>query len=152
MSRLPPLALTQKWRHLRWDERVSLVQAALAVPAMALSLRVFGFNRVRQWVDRTAATRRVRQWMSADAVRVSVVSVNRVKRHSLFGGNCLSQSLALAWMMRRRGVTPTLRLGVSLTESRLDAHAWIEFEGRVLNDTQDVHTRFTPFIEKSGAR
>ena len=152
MSRLSPLALTRKWRHLRWDERVGFVQAALAVPGMALSLRVFGFNRVRQWVERTTATRGGRQWVSDDVVRISVISVNRVKRYSLFGGNCLSQSLTLAWMMRRRGLAPALRLGVSLRASQLDAHAWIEYEGRVLNDTQDVHTRFTPFIEKSGAR
>ncbi len=31
-----------------------------------------------------------------------------------------------------------------------DAHAWVELNGRVLNDTQDVHTRFTPFASTSG--
>lgn len=150
MSGLSALALTRKWRDLGWDERAGLAEAVLAVPAMALSLRVFGFSRVRGWVDRTSARPAVRPPTPADAVRVSVVSVNRVKQYSAFRGNCLSQSLALTWLLRRRGLSPALQLGVRLTGPQLDAHAWVEFEGRVLNDTQDVHSRFTPLTAKPG--
>jgi hypothetical protein len=27
----------------------------------------------------------------------------------------------------------------------LEAHAWVEFHGVILNDSQDVHLRFPPF-------
>jgi hypothetical protein len=69
-----------------------------------------------------------------------------VKHYSVFPGNCLSQSLTLSWLLRRRGLEPTLRLGVRLLEQKLDAHAWVVYDGRVLNDTQDVAERFTPLL------
>lgn len=111
---------------------------------MHVAVRVIGFNRLQQWVARTP----IRSQPTAHCVRTCVVSINRVKRFSLLPGNCLSQSLALNRLLRQRGIEPALRLGVRLTGPRFDAHAWVEHDGRVLNDTQDVHTRFTPLTEK----
>jgi len=152
MNERPALLLARKWWLLSRDEHVALVQAALAVPAVALSLRVIGFNRVQRWLERASARRGAPQPPAEAVVRISVLSLNRVKQYSLFRGNCLSQSLALAWLLRRRGLTPTLRLGVRRPGPRLDAHAWVEFEGRVLNDTEDVHTRFAPLSARPESR
>jgi hypothetical protein len=119
------------------------------VPFMHLAVRIVGFNSLQKWVLRTPAVHG--HPPDAEALRVCVVSVNRVKRFSLFPGNCLSQSLALVRLLREQGVTADLRLGARLTGTKFDAHAWVEYDGRVLNDTHDVHTRFTPFVEKTGS-
>lgn len=152
--RRSPRRMWRKWRQLSSDERRTLAQAVWLVPAMHIVVRVAGFNRLQAWLNRLTpqapgdtSPRSVQQ-----VLRVAVDSVNRVKRFSPLPGNCLSQSLALTRLLRRRGVGPALRLGVRFTGPTFEAHAWVEYNGRVLNDTQDVHTRYTPLVEKPGAR
>ena len=142
--------LWSKWWRLGRDERRALRHALLLVPAMHVAVRVVGFNRLQRWVATTPATGR--PLSTTDALRVSVLGINRVKRFSLLTGNCLSQSLALERMLRRRGVGPALQLGVRLTGPKFEAHAWVEYDGRVLNGTQDVHTRFTPLAPTTSGK
>ena len=145
------LTAARKWREIGWDERVMFLQALLMVPAMHTVVRVVGFNWLHQRTARgTPPSARVTS-PNPQTVRLCVVSINRVKRYSLFRGNCLSQSLALASLLGRRGIQSSLRLGVRMTDSKFDAHAWVELDGRVLNDTQDVHTRFTPLVANPDA-
>lgn len=132
----------QQWRRLHRDERVALQQAVLLIPTMHIVVRLVGFNRLQAWIERPRANART---AAAEVVRCCTLAVNRARRYAPYRGNCLSQSLTLLYMLRCRGVAPALRLGVRLNEARLDAHAWVEFDGRVLNDSQDVHTRYAPF-------
>ncbi len=141
-----------KWRRLSRDERRTFMLALVMVPAMHVIVRVIGFNQLQQRIANTAPPAGHASGDTARSLRTCVVSINRVKRFSILRGNCLSQSFALIWLLRRRGIDPTLRLGARLTESKFDAHAWVEYDGRVLNDTQDVHTRFTPLVRKPDAR
>lgn len=46
---------------------------------------------------------------------------------------CLTQSLALRWMLARHGCVAILNLGVrNPLGGRLQAHAWLEVDGRVI--------------------
>jgi hypothetical protein len=38
-----------------------------------------------------------------------------------------------------------LRIGIRKHGDRLEAHAWVELHGAVLNDTRNVGERFAPF-------
>ncbi|MBP8273969.1 MAG: lasso peptide biosynthesis B2 protein [Acidobacteria bacterium] len=139
----------QQWRRLSAAERIAFAQASAMVPLMALTVRVVGFKRLHAWIERTS-TAGPTLAPEAQSLRRCVVSVHRTGRYAPYRGNCLSQSLTLIWLLRRHGLRPTLRLGVKVSDAKLDAHAWVELNGRVLNDTQDVHTRFTPFASTSG--
>jgi hypothetical protein len=145
------LSAAPKWRRLSNDERRTFIHAALLVPALHVAVRLAGYNRLHGWVIATPAGTTRPAPPSAHALRTCVVSINRVKRFSPVGGNCLSQSLALARLLRRHGFEPALRLGVRLNDAKFEAHAWIELDGRVLNDTQDVHTRFRPLTAATGS-
>ncbi len=48
-------------------------------------------------------------------------------------------------MMRRRGIGTELRIGARKDNECFEAHAWVEIDGAVLNDTEDVDNRFSPF-------
>ena len=48
-------------------------------------------------------------------------------------------------MLRGRGIVGELRYGARTADGKLEAHAWVELNGRVLNDRQDVETRFARF-------
>ena len=67
---------------------------------------------------------------------------------------CLPRSLALHWMLRRRGIESTLRIGVRKRGDHLEAHAWVEQGGQPLLDDADVGLQFAPFRldETSAAR
>ena len=57
---------------------------------------------------------------------------------------CLSRSLALCWFLRRQGVAAEVQLGVRPRPGGLEAHAWVVWQGAVLNDSPDVAQRYTP--------
>jgi hypothetical protein len=63
------------------------------------------------------------------------------------GATCLVRSLTLAHLLLELGHDPALKIGVRPGEKpsgepALDAHAWVELHGAVLNDSDDVATRF----------
>ena len=71
--------------------------------------------------------------------------VNIAAGHSLFAASCLHRSLVLWWLLGREGFASDLRLGAQKAEGQFEAHAWVEYQGTVLNDTEDVHQRFATF-------
>ncbi len=62
-----------------------------------------------------------------------------------FRARCLERSLALWRLLRRRRMAAELRIGVRKSERDLEAHAWVELAGRVVNDRADVHRRYAAF-------
>jgi len=55
---------------------------------------------------------------------------------------CLSRSLVLWALLRAQGVDSELRFGVRRVGDDLEAHAWVEHQGRPLNDAGDVDLHF----------
>lgn len=55
---------------------------------------------------------------------------------------CLQRSLALCLWLEAHGLSPRLRIGVRKDGPRLDAHAWVECQGRVINDGPMVEKEF----------
>ncbi len=47
---------------------------------------------------------------------------------------CLTRSIALSWMLARRGVRPALQIGVKNDSGKLQAHAWVEWQGHALQE------------------
>ncbi|HEX5831462.1 MAG TPA: lasso peptide biosynthesis B2 protein, partial [Gemmatimonadaceae bacterium] len=79
----------------------------------------------------------------ARALRLARV-VELAARHGVASGNCLSRSLTLLDLMAREGLGGELRIGVRTGDGGIDAHAWVELDGRVLNDGADVDRHFAP--------
>ena len=73
-----------------------------------------------------------------------VTAVDRAGRY-VPGGTCLPKSLALAWMLRRRGVSAAVRIGVR-TAGGFEAHAWVEVEGVALPAPDGAADRFAAIM------
>ena len=59
---------------------------------------------------------------------------------------CLTNALAVQFLLGRRGYSTVLRIGVAKKDgSALEAHAWLEHEGEVLLGGVDSPQRFTSF-------
>jgi hypothetical protein len=48
-------------------------------------------------------------------------------------------------MLRLKGLTSDLCLGVRQEGGTLQAHAWVEMEGTVLNDSENVREQYAAF-------
>lgn len=125
-------------------------QAAILLPLLAAALHRWGLRRVIDALARLPA--RTSPTVQPDvALNRARRAVARAAAHSFRRANCLERSLALWFMLRRRGVAADLRIGVRRRPGRksgaraLDFHAWIEHDGVVLNDVADVRARFACF-------
>lgn len=128
-------------------DRLLAIQLLALLPALAAALRACGFRRVYTALGRMSA-RRARRGAgrgagAAECVAAVVVHVNR---HALpYQSKCLLESLSLWFLLRRRGFPADLVLGARTLLGPLEAHAWVELDGRVLNDTADVRDVYEPF-------
>ena len=57
---------------------------------------------------------------------------------------CLRRSVTLLRELRRRGMGATLHIGVRKTAGEVEAHAWVEVAGEVVNDDPDVVGTYLP--------
>lgn len=70
-----------------------------------------------------------------DRARQLAAAVRRAGRLAPVGPSCLTRSLALKELLDARGLEGArVRVGVRREESRFEAHAWVEYAGRVLDD------------------
>jgi hypothetical protein len=125
-------------------ERATLLRALVWLPLVALQLRLRGFDAASRVARRVGA----RSDRAPDP-RATARLVATAARHGLHRGNCLSQSLTLQRLLARNGIAAELRIGARRAGEKLEAHAWVEHEGRPLNDGADVAQRFPPFDLRS---
>jgi hypothetical protein len=118
-----------RWRRLSRDQRLLTLEAAAAVAIVTSLLPLIGVKRLM----RAAATN-----LGTPSNRIQaeecVVAMDRAGRY-VPGATCLTKSLALGWMLRRRGVDVVVRIGARRKPS-FSAHAWIERDGQPLTTTQ----------------
>ena len=123
-----------------------MLLAAMAwSPLFWFGLRLLGLHRFRSWLIRDRISGQGNSSQD-EIIRVAGL-VNIAARRAPFPSTCLSRSLLLTWILRRRGVGTDMRIGVRVTQGILDAHAWVEYAGMPINDRPDIAREFAPFSE-----
>ena len=128
-------------------ERTVLLQALGLLPLVAISLKFWGLRRTQNALARLLPTPVISQ-QSAERLPQVLATARMVRvaaRLSTPWANCLKKSLVLWWLLRRQGISSNMRIGVRREQENFVAHAWVEYDGLVLNDTQDVRSRFVMF-------
>lgn len=114
------------------DHRL-FVEALVTLGVVRSALGVTSFRRVASWVTRLSGVERVPDPQTVDRIVWLVTATGR-----MLGCLCLVRSMALSRMLARRGVVTELRIGVHTESGVLSAHAWVERDGRVLDDGTDT--------------
>jgi hypothetical protein len=112
------------------------------LPLFWLALRLVGVQRLQARLHRKAQPDNP---PALDELRRTGALVNAAALRVLGADNCLTRSLYLWWLLRRRGVRCELRIGVRMTDGALEAHAWVEHGGVPVNDRPDVGDHFPAF-------
>ena len=138
----------RNYRRLSAREKHLLLLAMLLLPLVVVVHRALGLRRTRLALDTIGPTIGCSAQSAPECARL-VWSVSRIvgiaSRRCVLTPTCLQQSLFLHWWLARLGIASSLRIGVRKRNGMLEAHAWVEFLGRALNDPPDVTEQFAPF-------
>lgn len=69
-------------------------------------------------------------------------SVRLAARLHFFAAACLPRSIVLADMLRARGFNAAVLLGVTKVDTRLASHAWVEVNGVMVAEPENVELDF----------
>ena len=139
----------RKWQDLGRPERLLLVQAVLLLPLTRVALRLLGLRRWQAALARLAPRPQnpAGRARAAEGQRAEATArmVQAAARQRLCRASCLPQALVVWWLLRRQGIVGDLRIGVRRQNGRLAGHAWVEHDGRPLNDREENCRLFTLF-------
>ena len=113
-----------------------------------LGLRSLGFRRWQELISRLMpATPGSVEFSESmlDRCRAMARVEQSVARRLPFQSNCLDQSMALWWMLRRRGVAAEMHIGGRKEAVNFEAHAWVEVGGSAFPEMSGEHPPFTAF-------
>ena len=123
------------------DVRVpSMLQCGIWIFAIKAALRTRGFGWTMKWICRQVEAVPAVAFVNPAAVRAAEHVVAMAA--ALYPGRarCLEQSLALYYLMRRQGVP--VRYCQGAQPYPFQAHAWIEYQGVVVNDIPEHAKQF----------
>lgn len=124
------------------------LESASVLTLTWLGLRSLGFRRWQELLSQlTPAAPNTVEISEAlrDRCRAIARVGQAVARHLPFETNCLDQSVALWWMLRRRGVAAEMHIGGRKEDANFEAHAWVEVGGYTFPEMSGGHPPFTPF-------
>ena len=139
----------------RWTQRrrfvgadgITLLQAFVRLMIVDAQLRVRSFRCLVE------GAQGAKQLQFADGNPVALGRAGRyarmltiASRFPLLRARCLHQSLALHLWLRGEGSSSELRIGVRKQSQTLQAHAWAELNGAVVNDHPAAVAAFTPIF------
>jgi hypothetical protein len=140
----------QRFSALDSEARGIFLRAAVLLPLISLGLRIRGFRATQQGLQTFSFFSKAKKHLpengdARERVGLSVRMVNAAARHGWGRPTCLEKSLALWWLLRRQGITSSVRIGARTLGGKLEAHAWVECEGVALNEPGGEHRHYATF-------
>jgi hypothetical protein len=123
-------------------------RALALLPAIRTSLQLRGYQktlgslrqRAEGWCAQPSAEAR-----NGARVEKTCRMLRAAEHYGWVRANCLEESLALWYLLRRQGIASNLRIGVRKEKEKFEAHAWVEFGGAALNQAEDRHLHYAAF-------
>lgn len=128
------------WRGMSTPERRVVATASWNAVVIGTRLRLRGFRSTKVFVDGPSSNSRG----PVALARVAEIT-GRVLHRVPWSPNCLERSLVLMRVIHQFGVEAQLRFGVRTRGGGLEFHAWVEADGDVVGDREDIDSLFTPF-------
>ena len=129
-----------------------LFRASVLTVAVRAGLSLWPLGRVTRGLRRAAQWRLPRSTSTPRYRRRAAWAARGVGRRFLPERPCLTQALVLQYLLLRRGDDEAeLHIGVAKNEDGLQAHAWVERNGRVLiggADSPQEYERFDDLTRK----
>lgn len=131
----------QTARQLSPKDWLVLAKAWFALAGFSLALRWMPFNRLEAFTCRVTEKSAIPADAPAWAWRRQRL-VSLAARLHLIRMTCLPRALVLRWMANRHGLPAQLRIGMNKSSNQLFAHAWVEIQGEMIGEPEDIAERF----------
>ena len=139
-----------KWQQLKglgaWQWKVLLLTPFILLLTW-VRLRSSGYGQTLRKAQPTSASQLSAEDQLALAKETAYAVAVAIK-YGPWRPLCLLRSLTLGWFLGRKGIPYKVQIGVPGGKFDFSAHAWVEFEGVVLNDKDDVADEFVPFVDR----
>jgi hypothetical protein len=127
-----------------------LIESTVMLVLVAPMLRFIGFGYCTRFLNFVMKSqKRDEQSLPMDHVRKVAYLVNVAAYNLPVRANCLQRSLVLWWMLRREGIISKVRFGARKESNGLTAHAWVELNEIVLNDSDDIAQKYIPLTSNA---
>lgn len=120
----------------------SVMRCLCRLALVHVLLKTIGLRRVLRHIAATTSPSGT-AFPSATMPARLAVAVGRARAWYPLRAACLERSVCLLWLIRLAGSDATLRIGVQ--PFPVSAHAWIECDGRILNDSEEHVALFKAF-------
>jgi hypothetical protein len=131
----------KKFLQLPFAQQRLLLNAVFWVVLVRVSLRLMSFEQARRWLANFSGAA---SDTSLQEVERLLWAVRAASRNVLGSGPCLTQALVAQAFLQRRGLTTLLRIGVAKDNAgNLQAHAWLEQDGKVIIGELSDLSRYT---------
>jgi Transglutaminase-like superfamily len=142
----------RRFRDLDPDARRLFLRASTLLLLIALSLRLRGFRATQLALQRHISNPRSGHRTPVDAHKAARVSLTvRMVRSAAYHfpgkASCLEKALALWWLLGRRGIASSVRIGTRKVDDKFEAHAWVDCDGVALNEPEELHSHYAAFDE-----
>jgi hypothetical protein len=135
---------------LPYQRKALLAQSFFTVWLVRLSLWLFPFKQLNEWLsrfDKTVSGNEPPNWVIVNNTARSIRACSRY----VPSASCLTQALATRTLLRLRGQNSTLKIGVDKDENgKFMAHAWLEIDGKIIIGKLLGHHRFN-VLSSSGS-
>jgi hypothetical protein len=112
-------------------ERKLLGRALFLTAAIRLGLWMLPLGVLRRTLARAGRRKMALVDRTSSSAGNLALAVRRAARF-VPRASCLTQALAVQYLLARQGMPSTLHLGVSKRDGNLAAHAWVERDGQVI--------------------
>ena len=120
---------------------LDLVGAWWVLLGFTLALRRVNYERLEAYTrltkDKCAIPAEALAWAWRTQRLVSLAA-----RLHLISMTCLPRALTLRWMASRHGIPAQLRIGMNKSSAGMLAHAWVEVQGEMIGEPEDIADRF----------
>lgn len=124
-----------------------LLESGMLLMVLEVALRTAGFQRSHnalQWLAVKIPFRK--KYSPDDALSQEIADIvdHATRTTSLYPSQCLARSLTLHYLLIRHGQVSSLKLGVQTITGHFRAHAWVECNGKELNEKIPANDLFQP--------
>lgn len=128
--------------HLKPESlRLNRLKIQLMIPLVSISIKLLGIKRTCHLMAYFGKPKSAGLEDSLSNVKCLLKALRQGVEQTFWKGNCLSRSLVLYWMLKRRGISAEFYIGVK-TQPEFKAHAWVEHKGAPLNIRKKMRDRY----------
>lgn len=123
--------------------------------AIRLGLWLLSFRNLLKLLQKISKPNLILPFQDKSQISASKIvwAVNAASQYMPGRVKCLARALTALVLMNYHGHTPELRIGVAKAEGgHLEAHAWIEYQGRVAIGYLSDLSRFIPLPSLEGVK